>query len=93
MPDTYVSGDLQWAWDRFEGMISSVADITNYQPVFEDYMYRAYSEFLQDKVQYVEFRTLLMPVCKVQSEIESKDKELSQITSDKESLEPQLNEI
>ena len=73
MPDTYVSGDLQWAWNRFEGMISSVADITNYQPVFEDYMYRAYSEFLQDKVQYVEFRTLLMPVCKVQSQSESNE--------------------
>ena len=73
MPDTYVSGDLQWAWNRFEGMISSVADITNYQPVFEDYMYRAYSEFLQDNVQYVEFRTLLMPVCKVQSQSESNE--------------------
>jgi len=64
-PDTFVHGDLTWAWSTFEKMIGAVSQITNLASIFEDFMYQAYSEFLQDNVQYIEFRTTLHPVCKV----------------------------
>ena len=68
-PDTFVHGNLTWAWSRFEKMIGAVSQITNLANIFEDFMYQAYSEFLQDNVQYIEFRTLLAPVCKVRRPI------------------------
>jgi len=65
MSDSFVGGNLEWAWSRFERMITAVSRITNLASVFQDFMYQAYQEFLSDKVQYVEFRTILQPVCKV----------------------------
>lgn len=64
-PDNFVHGDLAWAWSRFEKMIGAVSQITNLASIFEDFMYQAYAEFLEDNVQYIEFRTLLAPICKV----------------------------
>jgi len=61
----YVAGDLNWVWRRFEKMIVAVSQMTNLASVFEDFMYQAYKEFMEDGVQYVEFRTLLGPVCNV----------------------------
>ena len=46
-------------------MIGAVSQITNLATIFEEFMYQAYQEFLQDRVQYIEFRSLLMPICKV----------------------------
>ena len=62
-PESYHQGNLNLIWKNFEKMIATIAQITNWVPIFEDFMYQGYREFLADKVNYVEFRTILAPVC------------------------------
>ena len=45
--------------------MKAVSQITRLASIFEDFMYHAYAEFLEDNVQYIEFRTGLGPKCKV----------------------------
>ena len=57
---TYPTIDV--AWKRFLQTFDQVGGLVNYVPVFRDYFYEALQEFLDDNVQYLEFRGLLPQV-------------------------------
>ena len=47
-------GNVDSIWRQFEGKITSLSDIVNYVPAFEECMYQAFEEFRKDNVQYME---------------------------------------
>jgi len=49
-------------WSRFAALFQSTFSLLMYAPVFRAYFYEGLRQFLDDGVQYMELRTLLLPV-------------------------------
>jgi len=49
-------------WSRFEDLFSSTFGLLMYAPVFRAYFYEALQQFYDDGVQYMELRSLFLPV-------------------------------
>ena len=50
-------------WERFGKVFGALFSLLSYVPVAKDYFYQGFQEFLDDNTQYMEFRTVLPPLC------------------------------
>ena len=55
--------NLNAVWGRFNKVFGALFSLLSYVPVAKDYFYQAFTEYLEDNVQYVEFRTVLPFLC------------------------------
>ena len=55
--------NLNAVWDKFNKVFGALFSLLQYVPVAKDYFYQAFTEYLEDNVQYVEFRTVLPFLC------------------------------
>jgi len=58
--DVYSTADAVWL--RFESLFISTFGLLLYAPVFKAYFYEALQQFYDDGVQYMELRSLFLPV-------------------------------
>ena len=58
--DVYPTADAVWL--RFESLFISTFGLLLYAPVFKAYFYEALQQFYDDGVQYMELRSLFLPV-------------------------------
>ena len=49
-------------WSRFQSVFESTFGLLQYAPVFKSYFYQALQQFYDDGVQYMELRSLFLPV-------------------------------
>ena len=50
-------------WAKFSRVFSSLMGLLGYAPVAKDYFYEGFKEFMEDNVNYMEFRTVLPKIC------------------------------
>ncbi|XP_063700429.1 adenosine deaminase AGSA-like [Culicoides brevitarsis] len=63
--------DINYVWRRFKSIFSVLGGIVCYDEVWKAYFYQALQEFLDDGVQYLEFRGLLPAVYAINGTIYS----------------------
>ena len=51
--------DINSVWSTFEVKLGAIGSLLSYEPVMRDFIQLGYQEMLQDKVQYMEIRTVL----------------------------------
>lgn len=54
--------DAATVWQAFEDALNAQRGIVLYRPAYERYLYQVLQEFMDDNVQYLEFRGTLTPV-------------------------------
>jgi len=55
--------NINSVWDKFNKVFGALFSLLSYVPVTKDYFYQAFTEFMEDNVQYLEFRTVLPSLC------------------------------
>ena len=55
--------NINSVWDKFNKVFGALFSLLSYVPVTKDYFYQAFTEFKEDNVQYLEFRTVLPSLC------------------------------
>lgn len=59
---TKLNPDINEIWQQFSNYFVTVVPLLTYRPVWEQYFYDALKEFRNDKVMYIEFRSVLPPL-------------------------------
>ena len=50
------------AWTKFLSLFESLDGLLSFEPIFRAFYYQSLTEFYEDNVQYLEFRSVFLPV-------------------------------